>query len=118
MEKEITEIMSILKDGLKELPAFGSQAWEMMVKGYSIEYWVYSVIGVFILLSSILVIKLIFNKAKSYDGDLFYEYDSPMIAIIACSVLIVASVITVATCLPQALAPDYFIVKSLLGLGG
>lgn len=111
MEKEVVGLLELFKKGLTELPKVGTEAWTMMTNGYSIEHWVYAFIGIGLAVVSVVLFIFSYkthNKSSYLTGD-----DSTALAFIG-SLILIISVIVIGVNIPRALAPDYFIIKTIL----
>nr|DAL87637.1 MAG TPA: hypothetical protein [Caudoviricetes sp.] len=119
MEKQLTELLKLLKDGLKQIPEIGSQGWEMYVQGFVLEnviwlVWALVMNGVCI---ALLVYLFKYHKKGKLKSDYFdfddWEIPQVMIGFITPFVLIAATIFLFFK-LQNIILPEYSIIKSIL----
>lgn len=119
MEKQLTELLELLKDGLKQIPEVGSQGWEMYVRGFVLDnviwlVWALITNGVCI---AILVYLFKYHKKGKLEDD-YWDWDDweyPQIALaFVTPILLILAMIFLFVKIQNILLPEYSIIKSIL----
>lgn len=73
MEKQITDILELIKNGMKEIPEIGSKGWDMYVQSYKVDHliqFIFSAVIVFLIIA-LLVTVLVLKSKRLFDVDDF-----------------------------------------------
>lgn len=119
MEQQLTELLELLKNGLKQIPEIGSQGWEMYVRGFVVSniiwlVWALIIIGVCI---ALIVYLVKYHKKGKLDDDYWnfddWEIPQAMIGFIAPTILIIATIFLFFK-IQNIILPEYSIIKSVI----
>lgn len=123
MEQELTNMLGLLRQGLSELPAIGSDMFNIYVRGIQIEGVAQISIYVIIILIVIYLIRY-FKKEQdilSLDGVPNYSrHEDLEIIILVLSILLL--IVSVMACfgiysgLMKLFAPDYILIKEVINI--
>lgn len=122
MEQELIEMLELLKHGLSELPAIGSDVFEIYVKGTQVEGGVHIIM--YLIGTTVLVSALKYLKNKSYilklsDSEVNNSSDELDLLRLALTLgLVVFSIfafIGIYESMVKLLAPEYTIIKEVMG---
>jgi len=119
MEQQLTELLKLLKDGLKQIPEIGSQGWEMYVRGFVVSNIIWLVWALIIISVCITLIVYLFNyhkKGKSgYSHWDFDDWGFPQIMIgLVTPFVLIAATIFLFFKIQNIILPEYSIIKSII----
>lgn len=123
MEQELTNMLELLRQGLSELPAIGSDVFNIYVRGTQIEGGMRVATYVTVILILICLIRRFKKKLDNLNSNDFIDYnkrDDLEGVVVALSISLI--VISVAACfgvyngLMKLFAPEYMLIRQVINM--
>lgn len=111
MDQQLTDLLEILKNGLKQIPEIGSEGWEMYVRGYQLSH-VLTVAGC--ILGILVCLAIILKWKQKDDGDV-YDAETRGLTIYFLYIVSIGLAVYGFTNLYGVLLPEFSIIKELMG---
>lgn len=119
MEKEAAEILGLFKESLQELPTYGTEAWNMYVKGFRLEAGIWGAIQLLVVIylawSAIGLWRDYERDKDKYSEDIYL----PLVIITClCIIFIIIFGSVFVSNILKVTMPEYSIIKDILARVG
>ncbi|TLQ49292.1 hypothetical protein FEZ33_01275 [Ruoffia tabacinasalis] len=123
MEQELTNMLELLRQGLSELPAIGSDVFNTYARGIQVEGGVTIAIYLIIILSLVFIIRYLKYKSDELDTGSWatnrWSENLRVFTLVLSTILIVISILAsfgVYRGVMKLLSPEYMLIKEVIGI--
>ena len=123
MEQELTNMLELLRQGLSELPAIGSDVFNTYVRGIQVEGGVTIAIYLIIIPSLVFIIRYLKYKSDEFDTGSWtrnrWSENLRVFTLVLSTILIVISILAsfdVYRGVMKLLSPEYMLIKEVIGI--